>query len=101
MKSYTTQYATIYDKKVNWNFAKKDETTLQMTVNDWEKENKVEAKDHFDVKDALTKANTKLAGALTTLEESCLTASQKDTMQTCSRFRTILHSRLTRLLLLS
>lgn len=78
LKSYTTQYATIYDKKVNWNFAKKDETTLQMTVNDWEKENKVEAKDHFDVKDALNKANTKLAGALTTLEESCLTASQKE-----------------------
>lgn len=76
LKSYTTQYATIYDKKVNWNFAKKDETTLQMTVNDWE--NKVETKDHFDVKDALTKANTKLAGALTTLEESCLTASQKE-----------------------
>ena len=78
LKSYTTQYATIYNKKVEWNFAKKDETTLQMTVNDWEKENKVEAKDHFDVKDALTKANTKLAGALTTLEESCLTASQKE-----------------------
>ena len=78
LESYTTQYSTIYDKKVNWNFAKKDETTLQMTVNDWEKENKVEAKDHFDVKDALNKANTKLAGALTTLEESCLTASQKE-----------------------
>lgn len=78
LESYTTQYSTIYDRKVNWNFAKKDETTLQMTVNDWEKENKVEAKDHFDVKDALNKANTKLAGALTTLEESCLTASQKE-----------------------
>ena len=78
LKSYTTQYATIYNKKVDWNFAKKDETTLQMTVNDWEKENKVEAKDHFDVKDALNKANTKLAGALTSLEESCLTASQKE-----------------------
>lgn len=78
LKSYTTQYSTIYDKKVDWNFAKKDETTLQMTVNDWEKKNNVEAKDHFDVKDALTKANTKLAGALTTLEESCLTASQKE-----------------------
>lgn len=76
LESYKTQYSTIYDKKVNWNFAKKDETTLQMTVNDWE--NKVEAKDHFDVKDALNKANTKLAGALTTLEESCLTASQKE-----------------------
>lgn len=78
LKSYTTQYSTIYDKKVDWNFAKKDETTLQMTVNDWEKKNNVEAKYHFDVKDALTKANTKLAGALTTLEESCLTASQKE-----------------------
>lgn len=84
LTEYKALYKSIYNRKVEWNYAKSQETDLENAVKDWEKENNSES--HFDVKKALTDANEMLAGQkekgkknsiLTDLEENCLVAEQK------------------------